>query len=365
MSLLRMSRRMVSRVHHTHYPGCGCEQMASAALRHGAAAVAVSATPVANHAWRRGFATDSKQPIGFIGLGHMGGHMAHNLLKAGHPLVVFDLNQQALDRVQQQAKALNLTARVAKTPQDVGLQVPTLITMLPSSPHVRQVYTGPDGVFKGLKEKDSLLIDSSTIDPQTARDVAQMAGDLGAVMVDAPVSGGVGGAEAGTLTFMVGGSEAAFKRAQPILSKMGKNIVHCGGAGTGQVAKVCNNVVLGMSMAAVAEGMSLGVKLGMDPKKLAGIFNTSSARCWSSEVYNPCPGVMENVPASRGYSGGFGTALMHKDMGLATDAAKAIGHEMALAKLTQKIYSDVMKSGNADKDFGYVYEYIKNLKTDA
>lgn len=234
--------------------------------------------------------------------------------------------------------------------------------MLPSSPHVREVYTSNDGILKGINSTGALLIDSSTIDPQTSRDVAAIAAAQGAVMIDAPVSGGVGGAEAGTLTFMVGGSDAAFASAQPLLQRMGKNIVHCGDVGTGQVAKVCNNVVLGMSMVAVAEGMSLGVKLGMDPVKLAGIINTSSGRCWSSDTYNPCPGVLPTAPASRGYVGGFGTALMHKDMGLATDAAKAIKHYMPLASLTQEIYADVMKSGNDKKDFGYVYEYLKNHK---
>ena len=253
-------------------------------------------------------------------------------------------------------------ARAAKTPREVGQQVSTLISMLPSSPHVRDVYTSENGILKGLTAKDALLIDSSTIDPQTSRDVAAIAADQGATMVDAPVSGGVGGAEAGTLTFMVGGSEAAFQRALPILQRMGKNIVHCGDSGTGQVAKVCNNVVLGMSMVAVAEGMSLGVKLGMDPLKLAGIFNTSTARCWSSDTYNPCPGVFPNVPSSRGYTGGFGTALMHKDMGLATDAAKAVNHYMPLASLTQEVYAEVMKSGNDKKDFSYVYEHLMNRK---
>lgn len=177
-------------------------------------------------------------------------------------------------------------------------------------------------------------------------------------MVDAPVSGGVGGAEAGTLTFMVGGTPVAFERVQPLLKLMGRNIVHCGDAGTGQVAKVCNNVVLGMSMAAVAEGMALGVKLGMDPVKLAGIMNTSSARCWSSEVNNPCPGVLPNAPAGRGYTGGFGTALMHKDMGLATDAARQAGQYMPLAELTQQLYAEVMRQGDGGKDFSFIFEFL-------
>ncbi len=252
---------------------------------------------------------------------------------------------------------------MAKTPYDVGAQVSTAVTMLPSSPHVRQVYSDPKtGILAGLRSngtKNALLIDSSTIDPQTARDVAKLAEEANAVMVDAPVSGGVGGAEAGTLTFMVGGSEEAFARAKPLLARMGKNLVHCGASGTGQVAKVCNNVVLGMSMAAVAEGMSLGVKLGMDPKVLAGILNTSSGRCWSSEVYNPCPGVLATAPASRGYTGGFGTALMLKDMGLATAAGRAAGQHMPVAQLVEQLYAEIAKQeGGGGKDFSYIYEFI-------
>jgi len=299
-----------------------------------------------------------------VGLGNMGGHMAHNLLKAGHPLVVFDLSQQATDKILQQAKALNVEARVAKTPRDLGAQVSTLVTMLPSSPHVREVYLNKEtGLLAGLRSagtKDALLIDSSTIDPQSARDVCKEAEQESHMMVDAPVSGGVGGAEAGTLTFMVGGSKAAFDRAQPYLSRMGKNLVHCGDSGTGQVAKVCNNVILGMSMAAVAEGMALGVKLGMDPKVLAGILNTSSARCWSSELYNPCPGVLPTAPASRGYTGGFGVQLMLKDMGLATSAAQQAGQAMPMAQLAEQLYAEIVKQGGTGKDFSYIYEFIRN-----
>lgn len=315
----------------------------------------------------RAFSTNTElPPIGFIGLGHMGGHMAHNLLKAGHSLVVFDLNPASLDKINAQAAALKRKVYRESSPRNVGANVRTIVSMLPSSPHVEKVYTGDDGVLAGLRSSSSsetpLLIDSSTIDPNVARVVAKKAAEQGAVMIDAPVSGGVGGAENGTLTFMVGGSNQAFESAKPILARMGKNIVHCGDVGTGQVAKVCNNVVLGMSMAAVAEGMALGVKLGMDPVKLAGIMNTSSARCWSSDTYNPCPGVMANVPSSRGYTGGFGTSLMHKDMGLALAAAKSIGQEMPIAQLTEQLYAAIMQQGDGGKDFSFIYQYLASLQ---
>lgn len=226
--------------------------------------------------------------------------------------------------------------------------------------NVRHIYSG---IQKALsRSSPSLLIDSSTISPHVSRELAVRLSPLGALVVDAPVSGGVGGAQNATLTFMVGASDEGFSRARPILEKMGKNIVHCGNNGTGQIAKVCNNVVLGMEMVAVSEGMSLGVKLGMDPSKLAAIFNSSSARSWSSDTYNPCPGVMPNVPSSRGYEGGFGTALMHKDMGLAIDAAKEAKHYMPLATLTETIYKEIMQQGNGNKDFSFVYEYLKNKK---
>ena len=193
--------------------------------------------------------------------------------------------------------------------------------MLPSSPHVRSVYLGEYGVLAGVKP-GTPLIDSSTIDPLTSREVAMDAKAKGCPMVDAPVSGGVGGAEAGTLTFMVGGEAHDYEAAKPILQAMGKNIVHCGGIGNGQVAKICNNMMLAIEMIATSEGMTLAAKLGMDPKIFAAIVNTSSGRCWSSDTYNPYPGVLENVPASRGYTGGFGADLMLKDLTLVTDAAK-------------------------------------------
>jgi 3-hydroxyisobutyrate dehydrogenase len=237
--------------------------------------------------------------------------------------------------------------------------VEVVITMLPSSPHVRSVYLGEYGILKGAAP-GTPLIDSSTIDPLTAREVAMDAKAKGCPMVDAPVSGGVAGAEAGTLTFMVGGDAKDFEIARPVLQSMGKNIVHCGGIGNGQVAKICNNMMLAIEMIATSEGMTLAAKLGMDPKVFAAIVNTSSGRCWSSDTYNPYPGVLDGVPSSRGYSGGFGSDLMLKDLTLVTDAARAAQHPVMLGALAQQIYQKHSNDGNGPKDFSSVIlQYMK------
>jgi 3-hydroxyisobutyrate dehydrogenase len=291
--------------------------------------------------------------IGFIGLGHMGAPMARNLLKAGHSLVVFDV-------VPRNVEALSsLGASAAASAKDAAAQGEWVITMLPSSPHVKSVYLGADGVLAGVAP-GTTLIDSSTIDPHTAREVAAAAEKHGNPMADAPVSGGTGGAEAGTLTFMVGGAEAVFDRIAPILKQMGKNIVYCGAAGTGQVAKICNNMLLGISMIGVAEAMNLGATLGIDPKILAGIINTSSGRCWSSDTYNPYPGVMENVPAARGYSGGFGADLMLKDLSLATDAAKLSKQPVMMGALAQQLYQTFSAQGAGAQDFSAIINLYKH-----
>lgn len=290
--------------------------------------------------------------IGFIGLGNMGNPMARNLLKHGHTLKVFDVVPALLK------KLTDLGCEAAATPADCARGVDLVVTMLPSSPHVRSVYTGADGVLAGAAP-GTLLIDSSTIDPHTARDVAAAAAKAGTPMVDAPVSGGTGGAEAGTLTFMVGGSVADFERAKPVLQCMGKNIVHCGDAGNGQVAKICNNMMLAIEMIATSEGMALAAKLGMDPKVFAGIANTSSGRCWSSDTYNPYPGVLENVPASRGYTGGFGSDLMLKDLTLVTEAAKAARQPVILGSLAQQLYQMHSAAGNGQLDFSSIIKFYK------
>ena len=291
--------------------------------------------------------------IGFVGLGHMGAPMARNLLKAGHSLIVYDVVQRNVDALKAAgAGAANSAARAAD-------EAELVITMLPSSPHVKTVYLGNDGVLAGVAPGVT-LIDSSTIDPHTAREVAVLAAQHGNPMADAPVSGGTGGAEAGTLTFMVGGDTAVFEKIAPVLRHMGKNIVHCGESGTGQVAKICNNLLLGITMIGVSEAMNLGTALGIDAKVLAGIINTSSGRCWSSDTYNPYPGVMENVPAARGYTGGFGADLMLKDLGLAVDAAKLSKQPAVLGALAQQLYQMFSAQGAGGQDFSAIINLYKH-----
>lgn len=292
--------------------------------------------------------------IGFIGLGHMGNPMCRNLLKHGHTIKAYDVVPDLLKKL-----GAEKGVEAAASGPDAARGVDIVITMLPSSPHVRAVYMGDNGVLAAARS-GTPLIDCSTIDPLTSREVAMDARAKGCAMIDAPVSGGVGGAEAGTLTFMVGGEAKDFEAAKPVLQCMGKNIVHCGGSGNGQVAKICNNMMLAIEMIATSEGMTLAAKLGMDPKVFASIVNTSSGRCWSSDTYNPFPGVLENVPASRGYSGGFGADLMLKDLTLVTDAAKSAKHPVMLGALAQQIYQKHSVDGNGAKDFSSVIlQYMK------
>jgi len=291
--------------------------------------------------------------IAFIGLGNMGGPMARNLVKAGHSLTVFDVVKANVDALVAQGATAAASAKHAAAEGEL------VITMLPSSPHVKSVYLGEAGVLAGAAA-GTTLIDSSTIDPATAREVAAAALARGLAMADAPVSGGTGGAEAGTLTFMVGAELELFERIKPLLSHMGKNIVHCGGVGTGQVAKICNNMLLGISMVGVAEAMNLGVSLGIDPKVLAGIINTSSGRCWSSDTYNPYPGVLPNAPAARGYTGGFGTDLMLKDLGLATDAAIQAKQSVVMGATAQQLYQLLSSQGGGGQDFSAIINLLRN-----
>jgi 3-hydroxyisobutyrate dehydrogenase len=285
--------------------------------------------------------------IGFIGLGHMGAPMALNLVKAGHEVHAFDLNADALRLVADGGATLAHTAREA------AADAAFVITMLPAAAHVRAALTADDGVLAGLAP-GATVIDSSTIDPASAQAFGELVRARGGAFVDAPVSGGTGGAAAGTLTFMVGGPAADFERVGPVLRAMGKNLVHCGAVGMGQVAKICNNLVLGVSMAGVAESMALGAALGIDPKVLGGILSTSTGRCWSADTYNPYPGVIETAPASRGYTGGFGTDLMLKDLGLAGDAAKQARQPVYLGALAQQLYQTLSSRGDGKLDFSAV-----------
>jgi 3-hydroxyisobutyrate dehydrogenase len=289
--------------------------------------------------------------IGFIGLGNMGLPMAMNLLKAGHEVIGFDLVQAQIDAFTaaggKAAKSANATADGA----DV------VISMLPASRHVEGLYLGANGLLANANPK-TLLIDCSTISPKVAQAVATEARAKGFAMVDAPVSGGTAGAQAGTLTFMVGGENSVVECIRPILEKMGKNIFHAGGSGAGQTVKVCNNMLLGIQMLGTSEALRLGIANGMDPKVLSDIMSKSSGRNWALELYNPCPGVMENVPSSKGYAGGFGVDLMLKDMGLAIENAQDLGASVPLGELSRQLYESHSKAGNGQLDFSSVF----NLK---
>lgn len=290
--------------------------------------------------------------IAFIGLGNMGAPMARNLLKAGHAVAVCDLNAEAAAALAAEG------AHPCGSPAEAAREAQLVLTMLPAPAHVDQVLRGPGGVFSAI-QPGVPIVDCSTIDPATARRLAQQALAQGNELADAPVSGGTGGAAAGTLTFMVGASEALFARIQPVLQDMGQRIVHCGDVGNGQVAKVCNNLLLGISMIGVSEAMALGVSQGMDAKVLADIINASSGRCWSSDTYNPFPGVMDGVPASRGYQGGFGVDLMLKDLGLAAEAARQTHQPLPMGALAQQLYQVWSAQGKGQLDFSSVIQMLR------
>ncbi|MEM9621792.1 MAG: 3-hydroxyisobutyrate dehydrogenase [Pseudomonadota bacterium] len=276
--------------------------------------------------------TTAQQTIGFIGLGNMGGPMAANLLQAGFQVKVFDLVPAAVAAV--------TGAQACDSAQAAADQVDVVVSMLPAGAHVRSLYLGsPEqpGLMANLAA-DTLIIDCSTIDPDSARAVAEAASARGLQMLDAPVSGGTAGAENGTLTFIVGGAEDALGRARPILEAMGANIFHAGGAGAGQVAKICNNMLLAVLMAGTAEALALGVENGLDPAVLSNIMKVSSGGNWALNVYNPYPGVMPDVPADRGYSGGFLVDLMRKDLGLALQTAQASASSIPLGSLAHNLY---------------------------
>jgi 3-hydroxyisobutyrate dehydrogenase len=290
--------------------------------------------------------------IGFIGLGNMGLPMAQNLIKAGHQVEGVDVNPAAIERLKAAGGAMAETAKVAAARGDV------VITMLPSGKEVREIYLGPGGIVDNANA-GTLLIDCSTIDVESARAVAATAEKKGLLMLDAPVSGGVGGATAGTLTFMCGGSAQAFARAQTILEKMGKTIVHAGGAGNGQAAKICNNMILGVSMIAVSEAFVLAEKLGLDHQKLFDISSKSSGQCWSMTSYCPVPGPVPASPANRDYQAGFTAAMMLKDLKLAQDAAKASGAKTPLGAAASNLYAQYAQSGEAARDFSGIIRFVR------
>ncbi|KQU83521.1 3-hydroxyisobutyrate dehydrogenase [Variovorax sp. Root318D1] len=293
--------------------------------------------------------------IAFIGLGHMGGPMAMNLRKAGYTLKAFDLSEEACRKYAAEGLPIAATAAESVTDADV------VISMLPASVHVEGLFLGSAGKPALLDSirAGALVVDSSTIAAATSRKVAEAAAAKGIAMIDAPVSGGTGGAIAGTLTFMVGGETDDLDRARPVLEKMGANIFHAGGIGAGQTAKICNNMLLGILMIGTSEALALGVANGLDPKVLSEIMRRSSGGNWVLEKYNPMPGVMEAAPASKNYAGGFGTDLMLKDLGLAQENATAVRAATPLGGLARSLYAAHSLAGHGALDFSSVLKLVQ------
>jgi 3-hydroxyisobutyrate dehydrogenase len=290
--------------------------------------------------------------IGFIGLGNMGLPMAQNLVKAGHAVAGFDLSEYPVDRLAADG------GTPARSIADACRDAEIVITMLPAGPEVREAYLGSDGVLAAV-QRGTLLVDSSTIDVKTAREVAQAADEQELAMIDAPVSGGVAGALAASLTFMVGGSPEALERARPVLEKMGKTIVHAGGAGNGQAAKICNNMILGASMIVVCEAFLLAEKLGLDAQRLFDISSKSSGQCWSMTSYCPVPGPVPTSPANRDYKAGFTAAMMLKDLQLAQTAAREARAATPLGAGAAAVYEQYVGSGDGGADFSGIIRFLR------
>ena len=290
--------------------------------------------------------------IAFFGLGNMGGPMAHNLLKAGHSLTVFDLQEPLM------APLAEAGARAAESAQQAVQGAEVVISMLPSARAVIGLYLGDRGILADI-DQQALIIDCSTIDAASAREVAEQAHSSGRAMIDAPVSGGVAGAAAATLTFICGGSEVDVVRAEPVLLQMGRKVFRAGDHGAGQTAKLCNNMLLAIQMIGTCEALQLGVDNGLDAAVLSSIMQASSGRNWSLELYNPWPGVMEGVPASRDYQGGFTTELMNKDLMLAMEAAMASGSATPLGGLAKSLYALHGRQGQGGLDFSSILQLLR------
>jgi 3-hydroxyisobutyrate dehydrogenase len=289
--------------------------------------------------------------IGFVGLGHMGAPMAQNLLKHNHQLIVYDVISTAVNALASQG------ATIAETLTQLAQSADVIITMLPAGQHVKDVCMQDDGLFSHAKP-NTLFIDSSSIDVDTSRNLSRIAHDHGFGMIDAPVSGGVAGAKAGTLTFMVGGLEQDFHRAKPILESMGKTIVHAGPAGNGQVAKICNNMILGISMIAVSEAFTLGKKLGLDAEKLFEISSHASGQCWSMTSYCPVPGLVPTAPSNNQYQPGFTADMMLKDLRLSQHAAQSAAVSTPLGAEATALYALFSNLGYGQMDFSAIIQMI-------
>jgi len=298
----------------------------------------------------RQYSAPANNTVGFIGLGNMGKGMAENLVTKGHPVLAYDVTAEAVSDI------VGKGAQGASGPAQVAAGSERVVTMLPNNAIVETVYKEVlDNARSG-----SLLIDCSTVDPALSKQLSQEAQAKGCQFVDAPVSGGINAASAGTLTFMVGAeSEETFAAAEILLKNMGAKITHCGDVGTGGAVKICNNLLLAISMIGTSEAMNLGIKLGLDPKLLASIMGSATGRCWSVDTYNPCPGVLDNVPSSNDYRGGFGTALMTKDLGLAQDAATRTKAATPLGSVAHQMYRVMCNAGYAEKDFSSAFQFLR------
>lgn len=285
--------------------------------------------------------------IGFIGLGHMGGPMAENLVKAGHSLTVYDVAPVSLEKV-----------KVATSLAELVKEVDYIVSMLPAGAHVREVYLGEEGLLAHV-EQPIIYMECSTIDVQTAKAIHEAIAQKGGVCVDAPVSGGTASAAAGTLTFMVGGSEAAFLATKPILEGMGKKIFHAGDAGCGQMAKICNNMLLGISMIGVCEAFNLGKALGLSPQAFFDICKEASGQCWSLTQYCPVPDILPHTPANRNYEPGFMAKMMLKDLNLAEDAADSVAAAIPMGDKARDLYQAFCDAGGQDKDFSGIIEWLE------
>jgi len=295
--------------------------------------------------------------IAFIGLGNMGAPMAANLIEAGYTLTVFDLVEQAMADAVAQGASQAASAAAAVVDAEI------VISMLPAGKHVADLYLASGGLLDAVGDS-TLIVDCSTIDAETSRDVAAKAGERGLTMLDAPVSGGVNGAKAGGLTFMVGGETDGVDRAQPLFEVMGKAFFHAGPAGAGQVAKVCNNMLLGILMTGTSEAINLGVANGLDPAVISEIMKNASGGNWALNVYNPYPGVMDKAPASNGYKPGFGVDLMLKDLGLAMDSSLKNGVATPLGSMARNLYSVHSQAGHGGDDFSSILKLLKGFPQD-
>ena len=290
--------------------------------------------------------------IAFIGVGNMGNPMAENLLKSGKRIRVFDTSNKMIELAKK--KGLNAVESIETLIND---KISAVITMLPEGKHSKEIYLGDNGIINKVS-KDCLLIDCSTIDIETSKEIGKVAKNKGIMMIDAPVSGGVMGAQKATLNIMVGGSKEAFERALPILKVMGKNIYHAGDIGSGNGAKICNNMALGIAMIAASESLMLAKRLNIDIKKVHEIMKNASGNSWPISVYPPLPGLIDGTPSNNNYRPGFSAGMMNKDLKLANDCAKSVNAETPLGKMALEIYDQFCKEGNDKKDFSAISKVI-------